>query len=580
MSNGGNLVLPIPTGQILVSTFNVTDTSTFTASPGTMTFTGNFTVANTATFNANGGHINFNPSSSTTFSCGNAIFNTVTLNSSISGSGSLTINSNCNLPLGNNPNVGDIGTLNLLGTLSGSGTFTATNVSTIILQSTSSLNGFNGLNTRTINISGKAYDFSSFSTFNLNGGSIDVSNAGTLILPSSLGMIQISALDLNDTSTFTTPSAGIAVNNNFFVDSGVTFNQNGPIVLNPNTNVTYECGNKTFSDVSLSQAYYLSGAITLQATCTFNIGNNPSLGTFQTFNLYGTLVGSGTLDASSITTLGFYSTANLNGFSGLNSISLTVSSANMNFSSYSPFTLSGTINVSSAGTLVLPTGSINAASVNITSGSTFTAPPSEMTVNSTFFLGSDTTFNHNNGSIRFIGGTATIACNNKLFNNVSFTGQTDTKTVLNNCTLPLGESPIIPDDLTLSDVLSGTGKLTTIGSFTLNSGSSISGFNELETGHILLNGGTLDLSTYSNVVINNTLNLSSGTFTAPSTISVKGNFQRGTATFNHNNGTVVLNGNSQDIVGSTTFYNLTKEITTDITNVILEFQNGTTQTIL
>lgn len=57
------------------------------------------------------------------------------------------------------------------------------------------------------------------------------------------------------------------------------------------------------------------------------------------------------------------------------------------------------------------------------------------------------------------------------------------------------------------------------------------------------------------------LTLSAGTVVAPaSTLSVAGDFTRSGGTFTHNAGTVVLNGTNQHIVGSTTFYNLSKSV--------------------
>src|SRR6185369_4071845 len=84
---------------------------------GTMTLASGLTISGSPTFNANGGTITFDGGSAT-LSCNNVTFNLVTFNHG----GTKTINSNCNLPLGNNPTVNGAITLN--GTLSGTGTVT------------------------------------------------------------------------------------------------------------------------------------------------------------------------------------------------------------------------------------------------------------------------------------------------------------------------------------------------------------------------------------------------------------------------------------------------------------------------
>jgi autotransporter-associated beta strand protein len=92
-----------------------------------------------------------------------------------------------------------------------------------------------------------------------------------------------------------------------------------------------------------------------------------------------------------------------------------------------------------------------------------------------------------------------------------------------------------------------------------------------KTGQILSTGGsTVTLSAHD-------FTLTNGTFSAPATFNVSETWSKaGGTTFTHNNGEVVLNGTTQTIVGSTTFYKLT-----DIETVAdtLTFTNGTTQTV-
>ncbi|MDZ7831667.1 MAG: InlB B-repeat-containing protein [Desulfobacterales bacterium] len=101
-------------------------------------------------------------------------------------------------------------------------------------------------------------------------------------------------------------------------------------------------------------------------------------------------------------------------------------------------------------------------------------------------------------------------------------------------------------------------------------------------------------ATGSTLVVANALSVTQGVFTSASTfkdvvisapgtlnlsgdITVSGDWMVSlSGTFNHNNHTVVLNGADQYLSGTTTFYNLTKEIDTAAT---LEFESESTTTI-
>ncbi|MFA4917509.1 MAG: Ig-like domain-containing protein, partial [Syntrophales bacterium] len=94
------------------------------------------------------------------------------------------------------------------------------------------------------------------------------------------------------------------------------------------------------------------------------------------------------------------------------------------------------------------------------------------------------------------------------------------------------------------------------------------------TNNFVLTSGTFapsSTSSFKNVT------LSGGTLTAPTgNINISGNWTNPGGTFAPGTGTVVLNGTNQTISGSTTFYNLTKSVSTADT---LTFTAGTTQTI-
>ncbi|MCA9385648.1 hypothetical protein KC717_03295 [Candidatus Dojkabacteria bacterium] len=81
--------------------------------------------------------------------------------------------------------------------------------------------------------------------------------------------------------------------------------------------------------------------------------------------------------------------------------------------------------------------------------------------------------------------------------------------------------------------------------------------------------------------VNGDFNHTNGTFTSTSNqFTVAGAWNRMGGTYTHNSGTVLLDGNDQQVNGSTTFYNLTKtDNPGDDVTEILTLQSGTSQTI-
>ncbi len=97
------------------------------------------------------------------------------------------------------------------------------------------------------------------------------------------------------------------------------------------------------------------------------------------------------------------------------------------------------------------------------------------------------------------------------------------------------------------------------GTQTLNSGSS-SFYNLTHSG-----AGTLQLITNALTVSNNFTN-SGGTFDANGlALNIAGNFDNNGGIYTANNNTVTLNGTNQSVLGSTTFYNLTKSVSSAAT---------------
>jgi hypothetical protein len=245
----------------------------------------------------------------------------------------------------------------------------------------------------------------------------------------------------------------------------------------------------------------------------------------------------------------------------------SVASIAMNAGYTGTLSLSRTFNVTTSYSQAA--GSFNGGSSTLTtasyslSGGVFTATSGNWTVPGAFTV-TGGTFNHNSGTVTFSSNIATLSCNNITFNLVSFTGQTSTKTISSNCSLPVGNNPTIPDNFVLNGTISGTGTLTSNGLKTINTGASLSGFSAIAgNGGLTVAGATLDFSAYSSyatgaVTVSSgslslpatatmgSLTLSGGTFTAGSTNTTitAALTVTGSAVFNHNNGTFTFANSS------------------------------------
>ncbi len=128
----------------------------------------------------------------------------------------------------------------------------------------------------------------------------------------------------------------------------------------------------------------------------------------------------------------------------------------------------------------------------------------------------------------------------------------------NNCTWDINVSPA---SFKLNSGYSDTVEL--------NSDLAISGGLTITGGNLNLNNKSLDVD--GNVLID----INGSLYATSSIITVKGNWtNRGS--FDYGTSTIVLTGTDQTIYGNTTFYNLTKTVTSTDT---LYFEAGSTQTI-
>lgn len=240
---------------------NVTDTGSFvllptaefTAPAGTLAVDGNFTVKSGAAFDDNEGTVDFQASAEPpkTVSCDGVTFNLVTF----TNTSKQVVRSDCTLPLGAEPTIGEGGAIVVNGVLTGSETLTA-NSSLLNLGTTGSLSGFSGLSTGALNIAG-AHSFGSYEPFEVSGD-----------FTIALG------------AEFTAPS-GTASFAGDFVDKGVFKANEGAVELTGTGQAV--TGSTTFDDftkvvgASDTLTFAASATQTINGTLTFEGANSEAL---------------------------------------------------------------------------------------------------------------------------------------------------------------------------------------------------------------------------------------------------------------------------------------------------------------
>jgi CheY-like chemotaxis protein len=579
--------LSLPNGADINGNLTITG-GTFNAPAGTLNIAQNLTISGTPTFNANGGTVNFDSTTGGTYSCNNVTFNLVTFTHT---TGTKTVNSNCTLPLGNNPTIGTAnGSTGLTnnGVLTGTGTL---NLGVFNFNAGSSLSGFTGINANsTFTVAGGTANLSGYTSFITGASGPVVLSSGSLSLPSGS--------DLNSTltisgGTFTATSGNMTLAGALTISGSPTFNANNGTFTFDGGSATLSCNNVVFNNVVLNHT--ANTLKTINSNCNLPLGNNSNVSGAIVLN--GTLSGTGTITLAGTTGSIINSTGNFSGFSGLNNtISLiTFAGATSNFGSYSSFVSNGAITLSS-GTLTLPNGADLNNILTITGG-VFNAPSGIMSLSAALTISGSPTFNHNNGTMNFDGtADATLTCNNVVFNLVTFThSDIANKTIGTNCTIPVGNNPTVTGRVRLN---SATSTLTGSGLFTSTceqsnclrvTSGSFTGFSGLIAyGSISVDGGNLNLGSYSPVTIygrNSSSSISTssgGVFTAPTGTMLLYDKINNTGTFNHNNGTVEFSTEAADTsiglsTATVTFNNLKAAVTIPSA---FSFISGATATVL
>ncbi len=183
------------------------------------------------------------------------------------------------------------------------------------------------------------------------------------------------------------------------------------------------------------------------------------------------------------------------------------------------------------------------------------------------------TFNADGGTVFLTGsGSSQLTSGGKAFFNLTHAGS-GTVTVTGNA---LTVNGALSDAAGSGNFRSNGFAVTVAGATTLNGGAFTAGAAAIHfNGGLTVSGGSF--IGMSGAVTAAGVVETAGSMTAPTaTLTDSANWSFTGGTFNANHGTVLLSGTNQHIIGSTTFFNLTKTVTAADT---LTFQAGSTQTI-
>lgn len=537
----------------------------FTAPSGTMSVSTDFNITG-GTFSHNNGTLVFNGGgSSATYSCNNVTFYSVqiTRNSTslLNQPATLTVNSDCSFPLGNNPTIIPSHSTNvsnnliLNGTLSGTGTITfqyADVGGDVTMNSGSSLSGFNGL-------------IADGMSLVIAGATLDTSSYNPVTISGNFGL---------SSGTFTAPTGTMSVAGNFTITGGGFNNSGGTLLFNGgNSSATYSCNLVSFSRVQIARnstsLVNQPVTLTINNNCIFPLGNNPtvivghSTNVSNTLDLYGILTGTGRITFSYTDTGGtvkFHSSGGVGGFNAITADhnNLMVDGADITLHSFYSVIVGGDF--------------------TLLNGTNLTSTDGTLSISGNLDIQDTSTFDPASGTVDFTGTSQTITCPS--FNLVRFSGN-GVKTLTNDCVFPIGNDPTFSATFSTSGTVQVTGSGTlTAGNLTLNSHISIAGFSGLHTtNNLTVNGTTFDATAYSSFTVGGAFLLTnSAIFDAPPTLTIVSSITKSSdSTFNHENGTVILDPDVYtQITGDITFYNLTKS---NSYNGIV-FKNGNTVTVL
>ena len=530
----------VSAGAVLdLSTFVLGGASTYEALTiaGSGILNGGALISNSAS-----GNTNFGATANASSRIVNNGAGTLTLTGAVTGASAFWVGGS-----GNTTISGALNTAGLLLTKYGAGTLTlssAVNINTSLVrinQGTLAYGVADALATPPVTIAG--------GTLNLNG--FNETNIGAVTLIDNGSIVNTGgAATLTSTATYTAESGTISAVLGGAVAAGITKNSAGRFILS---------GNNTFTSTSIAlNAGYLNlrhsnalGAAatglttTILAGATLELENGITVPATKVFTIHG---------------LGVGNSGAIRNISGTNAIGANITLAS-----------TGVRINSDSGSLTFPT----------ISGNTFT---------SIFGGAGDTTVSGiigttSGGLSKDGAGTLTLTGVN------TFTGATNLidGTIIANSTDAIGTGAATNTLIFRGGTLQATGTITSpinravildYGGATIDTnGNSVSIAGTVGSAGGLTKTGAGTLTITGATAVGGSLDISAGTFVAPTTLSVGGDFTN-SGTYTHSNGTVTLiptnSTKTANVIGSsnTTFYNLTNTTA----GSTIKFKQGNTYT--
>ncbi|MCX6172633.1 MAG: Ig-like domain-containing protein [Flavobacterium sp.] len=407
-----------------------------------------------------------------------------------------------------------IPTVAITGTYTNSGTLT---ISTALSGTGSLTQDTNS----TLNIGGT----SAMTTFSASavGNTVNYTGAAQTVLVTTYNNLTLSGSGAKTIATGTT-----TVNSILSIENGTTANTfTGTLAYGSGATLQYNSGSSARTvSTEWPTNFTSSGGILIKGTgiITLNaakvLGNNTNVplnittgaklatGNFQlTFN--GDFTNSGTFTAGSspIVITGATTTQYIAGFTTTGAVSMTKTSGTANITSSlnaAALTINGTSGILNLGTSLTHTftGDITLTAGTLNGGALTTINANS--TSTTAWNGSGTVFSPGTSTVVFGGVAQTIAASNPSFYNVSFSGTSATKTITNSLTVANNLNIISSAKLSLANGTNSTTKILQFNTISQTGGSygfTGSGASNINTTNFIGGTGVINSSTANRFVI-------------------------------------------------------------------------------
>ena len=396
------------------------------------------------------------------------------------------------------------------------------------------------------------------------------------------GAVFTLADQLNASSTFTVADGTFSANNqSMLLDGDLTIGASGAFTKGTAT-TTFSGTTPTFTDSAGSQDLgnvVIGGGTTALTLASALITDNLTIGSGDTL----------TAGGNDVTVSGVYTNSGTY-TPGANTTTFDAGSGTIPITSGDSAFNNVTFNDSGGGAVFTLADQLNASSTFTVADGTFSANNQSMLLDGDLTIGASGAFTKGTATTTFSGTTPTFtdSAGSQDLGNVVIGGGTTALTLA---------SALITDNLTIGsgDTLTAGGNDVTVSGVYTNSGTYTPGANtttfDAGSGTIPITSGD---SAFNNVTFNDsgggavftladqlnassTLTITGGTLSSGgNNIALDGNWTNNDG-YVHATNTVTFTSTNQSINGTTTFYNLTKVVSSADT---LNFENGNTQTIV